>query len=321
MVRRHRVTHHLPHAWDCFCQITYDITGASSTGPSAGLTLATARTLFALDPSQLGLLSVASTTQMAAIIVGTAISLTITAADATGLTSTTSLTLTVSSGNLPPVVVAGQVRSVLENAAQGTPIGAPLAASDASGLPLTFSVTSTAAYPDAALWVSVDAGTGQLRVARAGLDFESPSQPRSFPVLVTVTNGAMSGSEQVTVTVLDVDEAPLCTLPDGAVFRVDENVRGVALTKVSCWGVDAAISLTFSVWKVREVCRIACPAVLMLSLPYCALLTHLPISCRWVKSDARHRLLPLTPPYCLRCPGLPSDVSPHCSHRLLLHLC
>ncbi len=253
---------HLDLDLDCFffltsfaspppSQLSYAVTSASSSGASSGLTLVAAIALFAIDPANQGLLTVASTTQFSVIPVGTAISLGITASDASGLTASATLTLAVAIGNLPPVLSPGQARSVLENAAVGTPIGAPLAASDSSGLPLTYSLAPTAAYADAASWVSVDPPTGQLRVARAGLDYESPVQPWSFPNLVTVSNGVMSGSDTVMVSVLDVNEAPLCTLPNGTVFRVDENTAGLPLATVSCWGVDASISLTFAVWKVR----------------------------------------------------------------------
>jgi hypothetical protein len=123
-------------------------------------------------------------------------------------------------------------------------------ASDPSLQPLTYSLSATASFPDALSWLAIAAGTGQLRLVRAGLDFEDASVPATFTVLVTVSNGVLTGSALVTVTVLDVHEPAVCTFPTGTTFVVPENSAGVALARVSCSGVDAATTLQFSVWQV-----------------------------------------------------------------------
>ena len=111
-------------------------------------------------------------------------------------------------------------REVAEDAAPGSPIGDPVAATDlnagdsAVNDPLAYSLSGT----DAASF-TIDAGTGQLRVAPdAQLDFEGK---RSYRVTVEVTDGrdqngdddvdAIDARRNVTITVTNVNEAPEVT--------------------------------------------------------------------------------------------------------------
>ena len=82
-------------------------------------------------------------------------------------------------------------------------------------------LTYTLAGADAASF-NLDDGTGQLRT-KAELDHEATP---SLRVVVTATDpGGLSATQAVTVTVTDVDEAPVPAGPD--VVRYDENDTAV----------------------------------------------------------------------------------------------
>ncbi len=130
-------------------------------------------------------------------------------------------------GDPPPVNSApvfpstenGQ-REVAEDAADGTAVGDPVAATDlnagdaAVNDPLAYTLSGT----DAAAF-TVDPGTGQLRLAQGvTLDFEGK---RTYRVTVEVTDGrdenggddmaAIDARQSVTITVTNVNEAPVVT--------------------------------------------------------------------------------------------------------------
>jgi hypothetical protein len=235
--------------------LTYRITAASSTGTGPTLTLGNARAMFAIDATQQGLLTVADASLYTAHPIGDVLALTVEATDGSALSSSATVTLDVTAGSLPPVVPAGQSRSVAENSAVNTAVGGPISATDPSSQPLTFSLSATSSFPDAMSWLTITPATGQLRVARAGLDYEDAAVPTTFTVLVTVSNGALTGSGLVTVSVLDVPEAASCSFPSGATFFVPENNVGMELARVACGGVSVSTTLQFSVW---QVCRFLC---------------------------------------------------------------
>ncbi len=124
-------------------------------------------------------------------------------------------------GQAPPVNSApafpsterGQ-REIAEDATGGTAVGDPVAATDFNNDPLTYTLSGT----DVALF-TVDSGTGQIRVASgAQLDFETK---RTLRVTVEVTDGsdslgdpdsdAIDDRQNVTITLTDVNEAPVVT--------------------------------------------------------------------------------------------------------------
>ena len=102
-------------------------------------------------------------------------------------------------------------REVPENSTAGTSIGDAVAATDLNDDALTYSLSGT----DAALF-TIDAGTGQLRVAQdVTLDYEGR---RSLRVIVSVSDMAdrnddpddvIDATRNVTVTVTNVNEAPV----------------------------------------------------------------------------------------------------------------
>ena len=90
-------------------------------------------------------------------------------------------------------------RSVAENTPAGVSIGIPVSATDADGDSLTYSLDGT----DASSF-GVVSTSGQLKT-RAPLDYETKN---SYLVTVTVSDGALTASISVAITIIDVDEVP-----------------------------------------------------------------------------------------------------------------
>ena len=146
-------------------------------------------------------------------------------------------------GDPPPVNSApvfpstedGQ-REVAENSPTNATIGAPVAATDlnagdsAVNDPLAYALSGT----DAASF-TIDSSTGQLRVAASAmLDYEDK---RTYRVTVEVTDGrdqngdddmdAIDDRQSVTITVTNVNEAPVVTGDATASYQEDAN-RAIA---------------------------------------------------------------------------------------------
>ena len=136
----------------------------------------------------------------------------------------------------PPPVNAAPVfpatengrREVEENATAGTAVGVPVEATDlnagnsAVNDPLAYSLSGT----DAASF-TIDSSTGQIRLAQdATLDYEGK---RTYRVTVEVTDGrdqngdddmdAIDDRQNVTITVTNVNEAPVVTGDDAPSFQ------------------------------------------------------------------------------------------------------
>ena len=91
-------------------------------------------------------------------------------------------------------------RSIAENTPAGVNIGIPVSATDAdSDATLIYTIGGT----DAASF-GVDRTTGQLKT-RASLDYETKND---YLVTVTVSDGALTASISVAITIIDVDEVP-----------------------------------------------------------------------------------------------------------------
>ncbi len=139
---------------------------------------------------------------------------TVTATDPSGLSATVNVTIKITDVPEPPVIMrapdanvapefasATTSRTVAENTAAGENIGNPVAASDANGDTLTYALSGT----DAASF-DIDTATGQL-MTLAALDSETKA---SYSVTVTASDsGGLSDSIDVTVTVTNVNEAPV----------------------------------------------------------------------------------------------------------------
>ena len=140
---------------------------------------------------------------------------TVTARDPEGLSSSVDVTIEVTDINEAPEImrvpdanVAPEfadsedgARSVAEDTAAGEDIGNPVAASDANRDALTYALSGTHAAS-----FDIDTDTGQL-MTLATLDFETKA---SYSVTVTASDsGGLSDSIDVTITVTNVNEAPV----------------------------------------------------------------------------------------------------------------
>ena len=104
-------------------------------------------------------------------------------------------------GNSAPVFVDGTstTRSVPENTGAGVNIGSTVSATDADGDTLIYSLGGTDATS-----FSIDSTTGQLRT-RTALDYETKN---AYSVTVSVSDGTLTGTINVTIKVTDKDEVP-----------------------------------------------------------------------------------------------------------------
>ena len=127
-----------------------------------------------------------------------AYSVTITVSDGS-LTDTINVNINVNDANDAPVFTEGDAttRTVGENAAAGIHIGTPIIATDADGNILTYTLGGT----DVAFF-EVDNTIGQLKT-KTILDYESQS---SYKITVIVSDGSLSDTIDVTITVTDIDE-------------------------------------------------------------------------------------------------------------------
>ena len=93
--------------------------------------------------------------------------------------------------------------SVAENTVAGVNLGAAIAATDADNEVLTYTLGGT----DAAAF-AIERATGQLQTS-AALDYETTS---SYSVVVTVSDGSLTDTINVTINVTDLDESliPVC---------------------------------------------------------------------------------------------------------------
>ena len=143
-------------------------------------------------------------------------SVTVTVGDGNGGSDSIDVTITVTDVNeAAPIFTEGATagRSVAENTAAGQDIGLPLEATDAEGDPLTYALGGT------------DAGhfalSGNQLQTSGALDYEGQS---SYSVTVTVSDGkGGTDSIDVTITVTDVNEAPVFTEGGSAARSVVEH--------------------------------------------------------------------------------------------------
>ena len=153
-------------------------------------------------------------------------------------TDTITVTITVIDvdENRAPVFTEGEstTRSIAENTLAGENIGDAVAATDADEDTLTYSLSG----PDAAAF-GIDTTTGQLKTSTL-LDYETKN---TYTVTITVSDGKLTVSIAVTISITDVEELPSrigvcqvgsvlapgqsCTYPGTAIeFSVNNNGSG-----------------------------------------------------------------------------------------------
>ena len=132
-------------------------------------------------------------------------SVTVKADDKNGGTATIDVTITVADVDEPPEFdSATAAREVPENTEAGGNIGAPVTAND----PDTGDTPAYTLGGTDANFFDIDGPTGQLQT-KAALDYETKS---GYTVTVTASDGALTATVDVTVTVTNIDEAGTVTL-------------------------------------------------------------------------------------------------------------
>ena len=105
-------------------------------------------------------------------------------------------------------------RSIEENIDAGTDIGTPVSATDPNSGTLTYSLGGT----DATAF-DIDDTSGQLKT-RDPLDFETKS---TYTLTISVSDGSLSSSIEVTIHITDTDDAPVFTDGETTTRTVAEN--------------------------------------------------------------------------------------------------
>ena len=143
---------------------------------------------------------------------------TISATDAGGLTTTQTVTLNVNDINEAPINVALTGDNVDENLAAGTLVGTVSAGDPDAGDSWTYGIT------DASGNFTIDPNSGEIRTTGA-LDHEAQD---SHTVTISATDaGGLTTTQTVTLNVNDINEAPINVALTGD--NVDENLAAGTL--------------------------------------------------------------------------------------------
>ena len=167
--------------------------------------------------------------------------MTVSASDGVNTTAQ-AVAITVTDVNEGPAFTSGTVASVAENT---TGIVYTAAASDPEGAALSYSLSGA----DAALF-DIDSATGAVTFKTAP-DYEHPADQGGnnvYDVTVSASDGTNVTSQNVAITVTDVNEAPVITSNGGgssASLSVNENATYV--TTVMASDPDAGATRTYSI--------------------------------------------------------------------------
>ena len=185
----------------------------------------------------------------------TTFSITVTATDSGGLTAVQDITISVIDQNEPPALPSGLAYEIAENSIDGTLVGSEFIATDPDGGTVVefyiLNGNSNGGETDVFEIIKMteidplaNPFAGILRVKNVkGLDFETKQR---FDLEVEVTDGSASTSTIITVTVSNVNEAPVFSPPSQS-FDVDENQPPSYLISppLSATDEDNAINPTF----------------------------------------------------------------------------
>ena len=162
----------------------------------------------------------------------------VTASDGT-LSSTKDVAITVTNVNEAPTVTSAATASFAENAT-GT-VYAVAATDPDAGAALTYSISGA----DASLF-NINATTGVVTF-KSSPNYEAPGDAGAnnvYDVNVTASDGSLSSTKAVAITVTNVNEAP--TITSGAAASFAENGSGTVYT-ASATDPDAGATLTYSI--------------------------------------------------------------------------
>ena len=164
------------------------------------------------------------------------------------LTDSQSLTVTVTNANEPPTITGnggGDTANI--NVAENTLAVTTVAATDPdAGTTIVYSISGGA---DAAQF-EIDPSSGVLTFITAP-NFEAPSdtdRDNAYEVVVAASDGSLTDSQSLTVTVTNANESPVITSNgggDSAIVSVTENTT--AVTAVSATDPDPGTTLTYSI--------------------------------------------------------------------------
>ena len=142
--------------------------------------------------------------------------------------------------NMPPIILSGSTASFAEN---GTGVVYQVTANDdgTGGTTLGYALAGT----DAALF-NIDSTTGAVTFKNAP-NYEAPGDAGGnnvYDIIVTATDGTLSNSRNVAVTVTNVNAAPVITSAAAASFA--ENGTGVVYTATSTDDAESGANVTYS---------------------------------------------------------------------------
>ncbi|MXP27193.1 hypothetical protein GRI39_14290, partial [Altererythrobacter indicus] len=163
--------------------------------------------------------------------------LTVSVSDGTN-TVTQDVTVTITDANDPPVITSDAAVTMAENQTAVTTVTATDPEGDNASI-----VYGIADGADGALF-TIDSATGELTFI-APPDFEAPGAAgggNSYQVIVTVTDGENVTEETLTVTVEDVNEAPVITSDASISLAENESL----VTTVTASDEDVADTLTYA---------------------------------------------------------------------------
>ena len=177
------------------------------------------------------------------------------------LADTQTLTVTVTNLNEAPVIQSngGGANAAISMEENGTAVTTVAALDPDSGTTLTYSLIGGA---DMAKF-TINATTGVLTFIAAP-NFEVPSDVGGnnvFDVVVQVTDGALTDSQAIAVTITNQNEAPTITSNGGgptAAISLAEN--GTAVTTVTASDVDSGSVLTYSLAGGADAAKFAIDA-------------------------------------------------------------
>ena len=131
--------------------------------------------------------------------------------------------------NVSPVFSDGDSasRTISEMTASGTNIGSSIIATDRNEDVLTYTLGGTDA-----VYFDIDRSNGQLKT-KSRLNYEEKSE---YAVTITVSDGELTDTIAVTISILDVNEAP--------VFAIDSITRDIAENTAADTTIGTAITAT-----------------------------------------------------------------------------
>ena len=167
--------------------------------------------------------------------------LTVRADDGRTVNNISEQTVTVSVGDIAPVITAGQIFTVSETAANGTAVGTVANTGDDDSVTFTITGGNTGSA------FALDATSGAISVNDAdAIDYEDAS---SFTLTIQATDGTNNPSQDVTVNVENVNDPPTVSMP--ASVTVIEDVA-TPITGVAIADVDAGANDVMAVFTVNK---------------------------------------------------------------------